>query len=142
MTLLPARVLSLLMISGVPAHADPEVEEGTILELKDPHTGERTMGYAYEMELAPAVTPRRVVPPRNPWRTQGENSEPVICWLEFSPRPNGLPGPIDLKDGCPAPFSRIARRTARRFRFESYTATGAAPVYIYRMAFGESSDSE
>jgi hypothetical protein len=134
MRLLLRSLLFFLAYEGL-AVADPEVSEGTILELLDPETGERTMGYAYDMELAPAVKIKRQRDPRPPF-TQRSMAEPVICWVEFSPRPSGLPGRVEIKDDCPPPFSRAVRRASRKFRFFPYEATGTDPIHVHRMVFG------
>jgi hypothetical protein len=123
-----------LAIPGL-AKAGPEVSEGEILELHDPVTGDRTMGYAYDMELAPAALLKREKSPRLPL-SRRKLDEAVICWVEFAPRPNGLPGRAEIKD-CPAPFNRAVRRATRWFRFFPYEATGQDPIYVHRMVFGE-----
>lgn len=105
------------------------------MEILDPETGERKVGFAFEMELAPAVSPRRTVEPQVSSTVLEALTEPVICWLEFSPRPRGMPGRIDIQAGCPAPFDRASRRAARRFRFHAYEPNGTDPIYLHRMEF-------
>ena len=105
------------------------------MEILDPETGERKVGFAFEMELAPPVSPRKTVQAQVSRTVLATLTEPVICWIEFSPRPRGLPGRIDIHEGCPPPFYRASKRAARRFRFQSYESTGTDPVYLHRMEF-------
>ncbi len=112
------------------------------MEILDPTTGERKAGVASDRELAPPVSPRRTVQARVPDRVLAALTEPVVCWIEFSPRPRGLPGQIEIQAQCPAPFYRATKRAARRFRFHRYEPTEADPIYLHRMEFGPLSEPE
>ena len=136
------RILTLLLGFCAQAHAGPEASEGTTIEILDPETGERKVGFAFEMSLAPPVSPRKIVQPKISSQAITALSEPLVCWIEFSPRPSGLPGRVELQAGCPSPFDRATRRAARRFRFQPYEPTGIDPIYLHRMIYEPTSPAE